>query len=385
MLISRQKLEEQETNNLANYACLSANSKGRQFSEEEAPFRTCFQRDRDRILHSIAFRRLEYKTQVFINYEGDHYRTRLTHTLEVTQIGRSLALAMGANIDLTEAICLVHDIGHPPFGHAGEHILDQLMQGHGGFEHNRQSFRVVTQLENKYPDFTGLNLTFETLEGILKHETDYDYPDKLFLDPSLRGHIEAQITNQSDGLAYTAHDLDDGLRSGMITPTLLKDVKLWQLTTDGILPESGCSQLTDLQRHRIIRKLIGYEIQSLMRSTEKNLISNNIQSVDDLRRLSYNVVAFEEPLKTYNQELKSFLYENLYCHYRVMRMTFKAEKVIVDLFKSYLEHPQILPKHIQQRIEAIGIERTICDYIAGMTDRFAIEEHQKVFGVTFTQ
>ena len=383
MLITREILEQQEKNNLAGYACLSASSKGRVVPQQEPPFRTCFQRDRDRILHSTAFRRLEYKTQVFINYESDHYRTRLTHTLEVAQIGRSISLAVGANVDLTEAICLVHDIGHPPFGHAGEHILDQFMKNYGGIEHNHQSYRVVTQLENKYPNLSGLNLTYETLEGILKHETKLELPQNSFIDPNLRAHIEAQITDQSDSLAYTAHDLDDGLRSGMLTPDMLNNVDLWKIATEGILHPDSCTPLTDLQRHQVIRQLIGHEVQSLIKSTENNLIENGVESVDDLRRLPYNVVRFDEPLNTYNQQMKTFLYENLYYHYRVMRMTFKAEKIITELFQSYKNKPAILPTHIKENIERYGLERTICDYIAGMTDRFAIDEYQKIFDPTF--
>jgi len=214
MLYTRDLLEANEDRSLAPYALHSKQSKGRQFPDHEPDYRTAFQRDRDRILHTTAFRRLEYKTQVFINYEGDYYRTRLTHTLEVTQIGRTIARALGANEDLVETICLAHDLGHPPFGHSGETVLARLMKDHGGFDHNKQSFRIVTFLENRYPDFPGLNLTWEVLEGIVKHETEYDIADARDFNPDLRGHLEAQIANVADELAYTAHDLDDGLRSG---------------------------------------------------------------------------------------------------------------------------------------------------------------------------
>src|SRR5512139_1154960 len=234
MFYTRKELEAIEDQTLASYGIRSKDSKGRCFAEDEAEYRTVFQRDRDRILHTTAFRRLEYKTQVFINYEGDYYRTRLTHTLEVTQIGRSMARSLGANEDLAEAICLAHDLGHPPFGHSGEVALAQCMKDHGGFDHNKQSLRIITQLERRYPDFPGLNLTWEVREGIVKHESEYDIADASEYNPELRGHLEAQITNAADELAYTAHDLDDGLRSGMITPHMLGGITLWEILAESI-------------------------------------------------------------------------------------------------------------------------------------------------------
>jgi dGTPase len=380
MLVTREQLELWEKEHLASYASLSMNSRGRIHPENIPTHRTEFQRDRDRILHSTAFRRLEYKTQVFINYEGDHYRTRLTHTLEVAQIGRSIATSLGANTDLTEAICLVHDIGHPPFGHAGEDVLNQLMSSHGGFEHNRQSYRVVTKLEERYPTFLGLNLTMETMEGISKHQTDFDHPDDLDKTPDQRGHIEAQIADISDSLAYTAHDLDDGLRSDMILPVMLKDLDLWEIACQDIKVEDNL--ITDIQRHEIIRNLIGFEIHQLLDNTESTLQSNHIKTREDIKAMSTNVVDYEPNLKKQNHKLKNFLYENMYYQYRVMRMSVKAEQVIVSLFNRYCEKPRILPTHIQTRIHQVGLERTVCDYIAGMTDRFAIEEHQKLFNPT---
>ncbi|MBN2048747.1 MAG: deoxyguanosinetriphosphate triphosphohydrolase [Anaerolineaceae bacterium] len=378
MLIKRSQLEEWEDEKLAPYASKSSASRGRTYPEAESEYRTCYQRDRDRILHATAFRRLEYKTQVFINYEGDHYRTRLTHTLEVSQIARSIASALGANQDLTEAICLVHDIGHPPFGHSGEHALNQLMEHYGGFEHNLQSFRVVTELENRYQSFPGLNLTYETLDGIVKHETDYDHFSGLGFDTGLRGNIEAQITDQADALAYTAHDLDDGLRSGMITPNMLKGIELWDMIT-AKQNVQHTPVIADVTRHELIRLLIGLEVNALLAQTHQTLESNNIQSVDDLQRLSYNVVGFDKDFLRRNRELKQFLFDNLYRHFRVMRMTVKAERILSDLFLAYQTDPTILPAHIIQRFDTTGKERTICDYIAGMTDRFAIDEHQKIF------
>jgi dGTPase len=380
MLFTRQKLEELEDQSLAPYGIRSKDSQGRTHPEDEHEYRTCFQKDRDRVLHTTAFRRLEYKTQVFVNYEGDYYRTRLTHTLEVAQIGRTIALALGANETLVEAICLAHDMGHPPFGHSGEYILNKLMKDHNGFEHNKQSLRIVTSLENRYPDFPGLNLTWETLEGIVKHETEYDKTDSSDFNPELRGHLEAQITNIADELAYTAHDLDDGLRSGMISVPMLKDFDLWRLVTERIGWKGNT--LNDLSRHRMIRRLIGIEMKDFLETTNANLAKSGVSSVDELQRLSYNVVSFGEEMRAYNRQLKDFLYQEMYQHHRVVRMAVKAERIVIDLFNAYCSNPAILPRHVQNSIDQRGLERTICDYIAGMTDRFAVEEHQKLFDPT---
>lgn len=377
MLYTRDLLEANEDRSLAPYALHSKQSKGRQFPDHEPDYRTAFQRDRDRILHTTAFRRLEYKTQVFINYEGDYYRTRLTHTLEVTQIGRTIARALGANEDLVETICLAHDLGHPPFGHSGETVLARLMKDHGGFDHNKQSFRIVTFLENRYPDFPGLNLTWEVLEGIVKHETEYDIADARDFNPDLRGHLEAQIANVADELAYTAHDLDDGLRSGMITPAMLSGMELWEIVADLVGWRGG--ELADLHRHRIIRELIGIQVSDQVNSTDRRLRESSARSAEDLQRLSYNVVGFSDEMRQRNRQLKDFLYANLYRQYRVVRMAVKAERILSEIFTAYRAQPNTLPAHIQTQIEDRGLERTICDYIAGMTDRYAVEEHQKLF------
>jgi dGTPase len=374
MLITRQQLEQWERNHLAPYATLSADSKGRMYDESPPEYRTEYQRDRDRVLHTTAFRRLEYKTQVFINYEGDHYRTRLTHTLEVAQIGRSIALALGANVGLTEAICLVHDIGHPPFGHAGEDILNQLMAAHGGFEHNQQTYRVVTELEQRYPHFEGLNLTYETLEGITKHKVKANNDET----KTTQGHIEAQIADVADSLAYTAHDLDDGLRSGMLTPDSLKHLALWQVAIhQSAVTDEG--MLTDRQRHQIIRELIGHEIHQLLEHTEFTINHHNLTDREKIIKHTSYTVGYDDVLTQQNRALKDHLFKNLYQHYRVMRMTVKAERIITDLFQKFTQKPAVLPEHIQARISKVGLERTVCDYIAGMTDRFAIDEHQKIF------
>ncbi len=377
MLFTRPELEKAEELAIAPYGVRSKNSRGRLFPEDEPEYRSVFQRDRDRILHTTAFRRLEYKTQVFINYEGDYYRTRLTHTLEVAQIGRTLARAIGANEDLVEAICLAHDLGHPPFGHSGETVLSRLMRDYGGFDHNKQSFRIVTKLEKRYPDFDGLNLTWEVLEGIVKHETEYDISDAQDFNPDLRGNMEAQIANVADELAYTAHDLDDGLRSGMITPNMLNGIDLWNILTDSVGIRSEV--LEDLDRHRIIRRLIGMEVTDVVNQTVRTLKESSIHTVDELQRLSYNVVCFNEEMRRRNRQLKDFLFNNLYRHYRVVRMAVKAEKIITDLFNAYRDEPTILPAHVLRNREERGLERTICDYIAGMTDRFATEEYRRLF------
>jgi dGTPase len=380
MIYNREQLETMESQQLSPYGMRSKNSRGRLYPEDEAEHRTRYQRDRDRILHTTAFRRLEYKTQVFINYEGDYYRTRLTHTLEVAQIGRTIARALGANEDLTESICLAHDLGHPPFGHSGEAILSRLLRDEGGFEHNKQSFRIVTELEHRYPDFPGLNLTWEALEGIVKHETEYDTADARDFNPDLRGNIEAQISNVADELTYTAHDLDDGLRSGMITAPMLDGIALWEIVLKSIDWSGG--ELEDLSRHRIVRRLIGLEVNDIIHTTDQRLRESGVRSVDELQRLPYNVVSFSEDMRRRNRELKDFLFNNLYRHHRVMRMSVKAEKIVADLFQAYLSEPMIMPKHIQERIKGGNLQRIICDYIAGMTDRFAIEEYTKLFDPT---
>jgi len=376
-MVTRAQLETLEDQMLASYGLRSKNTRGRLYPEGEPEFRTAFQRDRDRILHTTAFRRLEYKTQVFINYEGDYYRTRLTHTLEVAQIGRSVARALGANEDLTEAICLAHDLGHPPFGHSGETALARLMVDRGGFDHNKQSLRIVTLLEQRYPNFAGLNLTWEVREGIVKHETEYDVAEAADYNPELRAHLEAQITNAADELAYTAHDLDDGLRSGMITPPMLGGITMWEILIERIGWRSP--YLDDLTRHQLIRHLIGIEIADLIQTTDQKIKESGAHSAEELQRLSYNGIGFSEDMHRRNRELKDFLYAKLYRHTRVVRMAVKSERLVSELFRAYQTEPAMLPPHIQASIDERGLERTICDYIAGMTDRFAIEEHQKLF------
>lgn len=377
MFFSRQQLEEIEDRSLAPYGMRSKDSKGRAYLDNEPDYRTAFQRDRDRIIHTTAFRRLEYKTQVFINYEGDYFRTRLTHTLEVAQIGRTIARALGANEDLIEAICLAHDLGHSPFGHSGEVTLARLMKDYGGFDHNKQSMRIVTELEQRYPEFPGLNLTWETREGIVKHESDYDISDARDFNPDLRGNLETQIANVADELAYTTHDLDDGLRSGMITPQTLNGIALWEILVETF--KWRASTLVDMERHRMIRHLVGLEVTDLVEATDSRLRESGVRSALDVQKLSRNLIGFSEDMQRRNRELKDLLYAKLYRHYRVVRMQTKAERILSDLFNAYHVEPAILPDHVQMWIDKRGLERTICDYIAGMTDRYAVDEHTKLF------
>jgi len=377
MLFTRQQLEEIEEKTLAPYGMRSRDTKGRAHLDHEPEHRTAFQRDRDRVIHTTAFRRLEYKTQVFINFEGDYFRTRLTHTIEVAQIGRTLARALGVNEDLVEAICLAHDLGHSPFGHSGEVALARLMKDHGGFDHNKQSLRIVTELEQRYPEFPGLNLTWEVREGMVKHESEYDISDARAFDPELRGNLETQIANVADELAYTTHDLDDGLRSGMLTPAMLNGISLWEILSETFKWKGPV--LDEMARHRMIRHLVGLLVTDMLESTEQRLYTSRARSALDIQKLKHNVIGYSEEMQRRNREMKDFLYSRLYRHYRVVRMQVKAEKIISDLFRAYQTEPATLPEHVQKFIEKRGLERTICDHIAGMTDRYAVEEHSKLF------
>ena len=375
-MYSRQELEENEDRSLAPYGMRSKDSKGRAYLDNEPDYRTAFQRDRDRVLHTTAFRRLEYKTQVFINFEGDYFRTRLTHTLEVAQVGRTIARALGANEDLVEAICLAHDLGHSPFGHAGEYTLANLMKDFGGFDHNKQSLRIVTELEQRYPEFPGLNLTWEVREGMVKHESEYDVTDARDFSPELRGNLETQICNVADELAYTTHDLDDGLRSGMITPQTLDGIALWEILVQTFNWHGPLLQ--DLERHRMIRHLVGLMVTDMVQATDTRLKESGAKSALEIQKLSHNVIGYSEDMQRRNRELKDFLYSSLYRHYRVVRMQVKAEHTVTGLFNAYRAEPLILPDHVQVWIPTRGLERTICDYIAGMTDRYAIEEYERL-------
>ncbi len=377
--ISTQRLEDQENRALAPYALKSMQSRGTEYPDADPEYRTIFQRDRDRVIHTTAFRRLEYKTQVFVNFEGDYYRTRLTHTLEVTQIGRSLARALGANEDLVEVICLAHDLGHPPFGHAGESALNECMAEHGGFEHNKQSYRIVTELERRYPNWPGLNLSYEAREGIVKHETEYDNSDAsgFGFDPNLRASLEAQIANISDEMAYNAHDLDDGLRSGLLVPEQLAEVEWWQYLSNEVGYQNGT--LTELMRHRLIRRMIGLQLYDVINSTADAIDAAGVQSPQDVQQLAHNLVRHSERFTTMNRQFKTFLYENLYRHFRVVRMSRKARRFLQDLFLAYIEEPAQLPPSVREKFDERGQHRAVTDYIAGMTDRYALQEWERLF------
>ncbi|MFW5941367.1 MAG: deoxyguanosinetriphosphate triphosphohydrolase [Chloroflexota bacterium] len=377
MKFLREQLEEIERKTLAPYALKSAESRGRAHPEAESKTRTAFQRDRDRIIHTTAFRRLEYKTQVFVFYEGDHYRTRLTHTIEVAQLGRSLARGLGVNVDLTEAICLAHDLGHPPFGHAGEDALNAAMQGHGGFNHNTQSYRVVTELEHRYDKFRGLNLTYETREGMIKHETEYDKSDATGYEPDRRASLEAQIANLADEMAYNAHDLDDGLRAHLFTPQDLEALEIWR----DFKEEIGWNgqPFTELVRREVVRELIGAFVTDVVNTTSQTLDENNIDSPEAVQLFDRNIVGYSPDMARKVRELKDFLYENMYRHSRLIRMQVKAERFVSELFQLYVQEPMMLPEKTQQRLETLPRERVVCDYIAGMTDRYALDEWEKLF------
>ncbi len=372
--------ESTERPDLAGFAARSRLSLGRRYQEDFRDDRPAFERDRDRIIHCAAFRRLEYKTQVFVNHEGDYYRTRLTHSLEVAQIGKACARRLSLNEELTEALALAHDLGHTPFGHTGEEVLDRLMDEHGGFEHNRQSLRVVDELEERYPGFNGLNLTLETREGIIKHKSPYDTPEELMADllPGTVPTIEAQIINFADEIAYNNHDIDDGLKSKLITVEMLSQVELWCEANEGIAvryPDIDA----DRERHQTVSALIGILIRDLCATTMENIRRFGIETLEDLRRVNRQVVAFSPGVTEKNRRLKQFLLCNLYRHYKVERMRVKAERCLTQLFDTYLRHPTLLPRKYQRKMEECGRERVICDYIAGMTDRFALDEFKRLF------
>jgi len=376
-LWTREELEELETQRLAVYAVQSRASRGRLYPEPEHPYRTAFQRDRDRVIHTTAFRRLEYKTQVFVNYEGDYYRTRLTHSIETAQIARTMARALGLNEDLTEAISLAHDLGHTPFGHSGEVALSELMREHGGFNHNYQSVRIVEKLEQRYPDFPGLNLTWEVREGIVKHVTEYDVSQATEYEPDKRASLEAQLVNAADEIAYTTHDLDDGLRSELLQASDLHNVRLWVEALGALGVQEG--DFTEMARRRVIRYLINLEVTAVVQTVVGKLKELDIQHPEGVRCAPYNLVDFSPEMRSRNRQLKDFLLERLYRHYRVMRMQVKAQRLIRELFDAYLSEPRQLPSEIQTRFGQEKPERVVCDYIAGMTDRFAIQEHRKLF------
>jgi len=376
---------------IARYAATPENSRGRRFKEPSPTYRSEFQRDRDRIIHSTGFRRLEYKTQVFVNHEGDLYRTRLTHSLEVAQIARSIARTLHLDEDLTEAISLAHDLGHTPFGHAGQDALNACMKPYGGFEHNLQSLRIVDKLEKNYADFSGLNLCFETREGILKHcslkhaKTLGDVGERFInkQQPSL----EAQLTNIADQVAYNNHDIDDGLRSGLVSIEQMRKVDLFSAQYDKVMwkyPELTGHRCV----HETIRRMIGEQVIDLVETSRHKIEAAGPENIEDIRNSPEPLVRFSGEMRSRNQELKKFLRENLYYHHKVYRMTRKAHQVIEALFKAFMQDIRLLPPEHQRYVRKAQLEtgengqaRVISDYVAGMTDRYATAEYQRLFGI----
>ncbi|MBN1872279.1 MAG: deoxyguanosinetriphosphate triphosphohydrolase [Candidatus Omnitrophica bacterium] len=381
-MLTRKEIEEKEYTLLASYAMKSSESRGRVYKEREHDYRSIYQRDKDRVIYSTAFRRLEYKTQVFVNHEGDYYRTRLTHTLEVAQIAKSIARALRLNEDLTEATALAHDLGHTPFGHAGEDALRELMSDHGGFEHNAHGLRVVDILEERYPNFPGLNLSHEVREGIIKHSTSYDRPTIVSatagFEPKSQVLLETQVVDIADEIAYDNHDLDDGITSKLINEDSLKEVGLWKETFE-LINKKYPALNGEKRKYQTIRTLINSQVTDLIEECEKNIKKFKIKTFHDCKRIPTKIVSFSKNMQEKRRPLRIFLMDNLYKHYRVVRMSDKAERFIKKLFETYLAKPQQLPPKFQKRLKGESPHRVICDYIAGMTDRYALDEYKKFF------
>ncbi len=378
-MLKRKEMEKREDFLLAPYAQKSRLSKGRVHREAEHDYRSCYQRDKDRIIYSTAFRRLEYKTQVFVNHEGDYYRTRLTHTLEVNQIAKSIARALKLNEDLVEAISLAHDLGHTPFGHSGEDALHEIMRDHGGFDHNAHGLRVVDYLEERYPNFPGLNLSYEVREGIIKHSTPFDVPRQAIPFESQGSPIlEVQTVDIADEIAYDNHDLDDGITSGFIKEMDLKDVKFW-VEKEKEIRKRYPRIKDEIRKHQIIRLLIDEQITDVINQTEANIRRFKIQRAQDVIKIPERIVSASKHLQPLRLQMREFLTEKLYQHYRVVRMSNKAYRFITSLFNIYLDKPEQLPPTSQGRLKKEEKYRVICDYIAGMTDRYALDEYKRFF------
>jgi dGTPase len=381
MPCTRSELEERERAFLAPYAQFSAETRGRRYREDPPEWRTHYQRDRDRVIHSRAFRRLEYKTQVFLNGTGDHLRTRLTHTLEVAGISRNIARALRLNEDLTETIALAHDLGHSPFGHAGESVLDRLMKAHGGFEHNQHSLRTVEELEEKYPSFPGLNLTWEVREGLAKHPAVFQRFNHARGVAAGSVSLEAQVADLADEIAYYSHDLDDGLAAGLLDEGRLRaDVRVWGETNrrlrarHGALPEAR-------RRYFIIRCLIDDQVRDVVQATESRLRRTGVKSADQVRSQPQSLVAYSSPRRRMNLELRAYLYENLYFNPEVHAPNERGTRMLEALFHYFQSHHGELEAAWRKRARRLGWPRTICDYLAGMTDRYAMQEYQRLIGL----
>ena len=376
--LTRQAIEKREHEWLAPYAMKSGDTAGRRHAESEHPYRTSYQRDKDRIIYSTAFRRLEYKTQVFVNHEGDYYRTRLTHTIEVAQIARTIARALRLNEDLVEAIALAHDLGHTPFGHAGEDTLSDLMKDHGGFDHNTHGLRVVDLLEKRYPDFPGLNLTQEVRRGIIRHSTPFDTKRCDTVDIPGPLLMEIQVVDVADEIAYDNHDLDDGLKSGFIGRKDLSGIEIWDQTEAFIekdLPEAD----EQIKRAQVVRGLINRQVSDLVENTLNAVRALNLKSAADLPGKDTKIVDFSPGMRALRAPLRSVLLNRLYKHYRVIRMSKKASRFLREIFSIYCNDPEQLPPQAYRNIPERGEYRAICDYIAGMTDRYALDQYKKFF------
>jgi dGTPase len=373
---TRGQMEETERATLAPPAQKSADSRGRKYPQPSHAYRTEFQRDRARIIHSRAFRRLEYKTQVFLNGTGDHLRTRLTHTIEVASISRTIARALSLNEDLAEAIALAHDLGHSPFGHSGEEMLAESMREHGGFEHNRQSLRVVDLLEHAYPQFPGLNLTFEVREGLRKHQPFYNPPtsgEEKYKCPSL----EAQITNLADEIAYYSHDLDDAVDFEILSAKQLEENLIWQRSRRSVMARFPDAREPELHK-LVVRDIIDVQVQDVIASSAKSIVAAGVQSADEVRNRPARLIRHSDDLLEANRDLRKFLYANVYYHPRVAEVNKRACEMLRTVFESYLVDPGRLGDRAANRIEIEGLHRTVCDYVAGMTDRYLIEEYVRL-------
>ncbi len=372
----RQQMEADERRVLAPFAQKSGDSRGRKFPEPSHEYRMEFQRDRARIIHSRAFRRLEYKTQVFLNGTGDHLRTRLTHSIEVASISRTIARSLSLNEDLAETIALAHDLGHSPFGHSGEEMLAECMQEHGGFEHNRQSLRVVELLENAYPNFAGLNLTFEVREGLRKHQALYDPPtpgEEKYRCPSL----EAQIANVADEITYYSHDLDDAVDFEILSAPQLEEDAVWQRSHRAVLRRYPQAREPELHK-LIIRDIIDTEVQDVVTTSAQSIVDVGVQSANEVRKQRSPLIRYSDDLLEANRELRRFLYQNVYYHPRVAEVNRRASEMLRKVFEAYVVDPDRLGEAAAKRIEAEGLHRTVCDYIAGMTDRYLMEEYARI-------
>jgi dGTPase len=372
-------MEQEEAEVLAPYAVRSSETAGRVHPEPKHPYRMEYQRDRARVIHSRAFRRLEYKTQVFLNGTGDHLRTRLTHTIEVASISRTIARALGLNEDLAETIALAHDLGHSPFGHTGEETLNGLMRGHGGFEHNLQSLRIVEVLERKYPKFAGLNLSSEVIEGLKKHEKLHapagpGEPEGRCMNPSL----EAQITNLADEITYYSHDLDDGLDFDLIHPKQLSKLEVWQHSYSEVRRHFPKLKRRDLTTY-VIRCLIDREVQDVIETSAAAIGKSRVQNAGEVRLEKKPLIRYSPELRRANRELRKFLYKNLYYHPQVAGVNEQACALLGDVFNACLKKPELLGRNSARQIESEGLHRAVCDYISGMTDRYLLEEHARLF------